>query len=161
MPTILLETPIHAPIERVFDLARSIDAHMDSTGGTGEKAVAGRTAGLIGLGEQVTWEAKHFGVRQRLTVEVVAMDRPTKFEDVMVRGAFKAMRHTHRFAENAGVTTMSDTFTFSAPLGPLGRIAERVFLTRYMRAFLVERNRILKAIAESGRWARYLPAMGD
>lgn len=159
MPTILLETQIHAPIERVFDLARSIDAHMDCTGKTGEKAVAGRTTGLIELGEQVTWEAKHFGVRQRLTVELAAMARPTMFEDVMVRGAFKTMRHTHRFAENDGLTTMSDTFTFASPLGPLGRIAERVFLTRYMRAFLVERNRILKAIAESDRWARYLPAM--
>lgn len=159
MLTIPLETQIHAPIERVFDLARSIDAHMDSTGKTGEKAVAGRTAGLIKLGEQVTWEAKHFGVRQRLTIEVTAMQHPTMFEDVMVRGAFKMMRHTHRFAENDGLTTMSDTFTFAAPLGPLGRIAERAFLTRYMRAFLLERNRILKAIAESDRWARYLRAM--
>ncbi len=156
MPTIELETRIHAPIERVFDLARSIDAHMDSTGKTGEQAVAGRTSGLIELGEQVTWEAKHFGVRQRLTVEITTMDRPRMFEDVMVGGAFKAMRHTHRFAEEGGVTTMTDTFRFSAPFGPLGRVAERLLLTRYMRSFLIERNRVLKAAAESNGWTRYL-----
>jgi ligand-binding SRPBCC domain-containing protein len=156
MPTIELETRIHAPIERVFDLARSIDAHLDSTGKTAEMAVAGRTSGLIELGERVTWEAIHFGVRQRLTVEVTTMDRPAMFEDVMVSGAFKAMRHTHRFAEEGGVTTMTDTFRYSTPLGPLGRVAERLLLTRYMRSFLIERNRILKATAESDGWTRYL-----
>lgn len=34
MSTILLETHINAPIERVFDLARSIDLDMDGTKGT-------------------------------------------------------------------------------------------------------------------------------
>jgi hypothetical protein len=55
MPVIELSTVIRAPRERVFDLARSIDAHQDSTGGTGERAVAGVTKGLIGMNEEVTW----------------------------------------------------------------------------------------------------------
>ncbi len=50
MPLIELSTGIRAPIERVFDLARSIDAHVASTGQTRERAVAGRTSGLIELG---------------------------------------------------------------------------------------------------------------
>lgn len=158
MPTIVLETEIAAPIERVFDLARSIDAHVDSTGGTGERAVAGRTSGLIGLGETVTWEARHLGVRQRLTVEVTRCERPDLFEDVLVSGAFKQMHHAHRFAEVDGGTLMTDVFEYVAPLGPLGRLAERLFLTRYMRRFLVERNRVLKDTAESDRWRRYLDA---
>ncbi|XAL99178.1 SRPBCC family protein [Phycisphaeraceae bacterium D3-23] len=158
MPTIQLDTDIAAPIERVFDLARSIDAHIDSTASTGEKAVAGKTSGLIELGEQVTWEARHFGVRQRLTVKVTRLDRPYVFEDVMLRGAFKSMRHTHEFTAHAGGTRMTDTFEFAAPLGPLGWLTERLFLTRYMRGFLFERSRVLKETAESERWKRYLVA---
>ncbi|MEM9415261.1 MAG: SRPBCC family protein [Planctomycetota bacterium] len=158
MPTIRIQTEIAAPLERVFDLARSIDAHVDSAGGTGERAVAGRTAGLIGLGETVTWEARHLGARQRLTVKVTRFDRPHLFEDTMVRGVFREMRHTHRFAEADGGTLMTDEFVFTAPLGPLGWLAERLFLTRYMRRFLSERNRVLKELAESDHWRLYLDA---
>ena len=52
MPVIRLSTQIEAPPERVFDLARSIDAHQQSALGTHEGAVAGITHGLIGMAEQ-------------------------------------------------------------------------------------------------------------
>ena len=95
MPKILLETEINAPIDRVFDLARSIDLHKVSTTGTNEEAVAGKTSGLIELNETVTWRAKHFGIYQKLTVKVIEFERPTLFADVMLKGAFKSMRHSH------------------------------------------------------------------
>lgn len=157
MPTIHLKTMIKAPPERVFDLARSIEAHTHSTSRTGERAVGGRTSGLIGPGEKVTWEAKHFGVRQRLTVWVTDFDRPRLFADEMTQGAFKKLRHTHRFSELDGQTLMEDELYIEAPLGPLGWLAEHLFLTRYMRRFLEERNRQLKSIAESGAWQAFLP----
>ena len=157
MPTIHLMTVIEAPIERVFDLARSIEAHTASTFSTGERAVAGRTSGLIGPGETVTWEAKHLGVRQRLTVRVTQFDRPRVFSDEMTQGAFRSLRHTHRFREEDGRTVMEDELQFRAPLGPLGWLAEQLFLTRYMRRFLEIRNRHLKAMAEGEEWVRFLP----
>lgn len=49
-----LKTFIDAPVERCFDLARSIDLHKISLEHTNEKAVAGKTAGLIEPGESVT-----------------------------------------------------------------------------------------------------------
>lgn len=156
MPIIELSTIIQAPRERVFDLARSIDAHQDSTGGTEESAVAGVTRGLIGMNDTVTWEARHFGVRQRLTVRITAFDRPCHFQDVMISGAFKRMIHDHQFAEHPSGTTMRDRFEFASPLGPLGWAADVLFLTAYMRRFLVHRNEILKQLAESAEWRRYL-----
>ena len=66
MPVIELTTYIEAPIERVFDLARSVDAHTASTSQSKERAVAGRTSGLIEQDETVTWEATHFGIKQSL-----------------------------------------------------------------------------------------------
>jgi hypothetical protein len=73
MPVIDLELFVHAPAERVFDLSRSVDVHVASTSRTGERAVAGVTTGLLVLGDVVTWEATHFGVRQRLTSQIVAL----------------------------------------------------------------------------------------
>ena len=156
MPLIELESAINAPIERVFDLARSIDAHTHSTSQTGERAIAGCTTGLIGMGDTVTWEARHFGVRQQLTVRITAFDRPRMFSDEMVSGAFKSMRHTHSFAAEGTKTKMTDQFEFTAPLGMLGRIAELAFLTRYMTRFLETRNRALKRMAESEEWKHFL-----
>lgn len=156
MPLIELQTKICAPIERVFDLARSIDAHTNGAENTGERAIAGRTTGLIDLGETVTWEARHFRVRQQLTVRITEFDRPQMFADEMVSGAFKSMQHRHSFSMDGVVTTMDDRFEFAAPLGILGWIAERLFLTRYMTRFLETRNLALKRIAESDEWQRFL-----
>lgn len=160
MPLIVLETRIRAPRERVFDLARSIDAHQASTPGSAERAIAGVTSGLIGLGQEVTWRARHLGVTQHLTVRITAFDRPNHFQDVMLRGAFARMRHDHHFAEDPldlAATLMIDRFEFAAPLGPLGRLAESLFLTRYLRRFLLQRNAILKHSAESDEWRKLLP----
>lgn len=158
MATIELVTTIAAPIERCFDLSRSIDLHQDSLGASGERAVSGVTSGLIGLGESVTWEATHFAIRQRLTSRITALDRPRYFRDSMVRGAFRRFDHDHWFeaSEDSG-TVMRDVFDFNAPLGPLGWIAEVAFLTRYMRRLLDSRNAVVKRVAESpDEWRRYL-----
>lgn len=157
MAVIKLSTHIAAPIERVFDLARSIDAHVASASHSGERAIEGRTSGLVEEGETVTWEATHFGVRQRLKVKITEMDRPFAFKDVMISGAFASMSHQHRFKGLNGETKMTDRFEFMAPLGFLGRIAEWAFLERYMKSFMEWRNEELKSMAESDRWRAYLP----
>lgn len=157
MVKILLETRIHAPRERVFDLTRSIDLHTRSLDWTREEPVAGRTSGLIGLDETVTWRARHLGVRQRLTSRISAYDRPRYFQDVMVRGAFAWMEHDHWFdAAPDGGTVLRDEFRFAAPLGVLGRIAETLVLRRYMTRFLERRNAVIKRVAESDEWREFL-----
>ncbi len=121
-----------------------------------ERAVAGVTSGLLGPDEEVTWQAKHFGVVQHLRVKMTRFDPPAHFQDVMLDGAFRSMQHDHSFEEKDGKTVMRDRFEFSAPLGFLGRIAERLFLTRYMRRFIEERNAVLKRTAESDAWRQYV-----
>src|SRR5690606_38099058 len=149
MPIIRLSIHVAAPIERVFDLARSIDAHVASAGRSAEKAVAGRTSGLIELGESVTWEARHLGIRQRLTSRITRMERPSLFEDQMLKGAFRRIRHVHEFRVVEGGTEMIDVFDFEAPLPVLGVIAETLFLTSYMTQFLRERADWIKRMAET------------
>jgi ligand-binding SRPBCC domain-containing protein len=157
MARIELTTLIAAPPERCFDLARSVDFHLKSTAATGEKAVAGKVSGLLDLGDEVTWRARHFGVWQHLTSRITAFNRPGHFRDSMVRGAFRSFDHDHFFTEiHAGRTEMRDVLVYQAPLGLLGRLVERQILTRYLTRFLGERNRMIKEIAESGYDARSL-----
>jgi ligand-binding SRPBCC domain-containing protein len=159
MSVVELITFIQAPVERVFDLARSVDLHLASTAHTGERAVAGVTSGLLGPGDQVTWRGKHFGVWQHLTSRITRYDRPHHFRDSMIRGAFRRFDHDHYFeASNAGdaQTRMTDVFDFTSPLGPLGVLADRSFLIRHIRTLLIQRNEIIRETAETHRWAAYL-----
>jgi ligand-binding SRPBCC domain-containing protein len=149
VPTIVLTTEIAAPIEICFDLARSIDLHMVSTPGTGELAIAGRMSGLIGPGEEVTWEATHFGIRQRLTSRITAYDRPHHFRDSMVRGAFRRFDHDHSFEPRGELTLMTDRFDYLSPLGILGNLADYLFLKRYLRQLLETRAAHIKVAAET------------
>lgn len=149
MPLLRLETFIHAPIERCFDLSRSVDLHRSSVAHTQERAVAGVTTGLLKLGDTVTWEAVHFGVKQRLTVQITELERPSRFTDEMLEGAFHHMRHIHEFFSQANGTLMIDQFLFRSPFGPLGWLADTLVLTRYMRRLLLTRNSFLKQLAEA------------
>lgn len=120
-------------------------------------ALAGVTSGLPGMAQRVTWRAKHFGVWQTLTSEITALEPPTFFQDTMIQGAFRSMKHDHLFRSlPSGQTEMKDVFCFAAPLPFLGRLAEIIFLRRYMRNLLHERNVVIKQIAESSDWMKYL-----
>jgi ligand-binding SRPBCC domain-containing protein len=151
MVTLEERTLIRAPIERCFDMARSVEVHLAGNVHCGEEAVVleGVTTGLVGLGQRVTWRARHFGVRQKLTSEITAMEPPAYFQDTMLRGAFRWMVHDHYFrAVSAAETEMRDVFRFAAPLGVLGRVMEIAVLRGYMRALLRERNAAVREAAE-------------
>jgi ligand-binding SRPBCC domain-containing protein len=137
--------------EQAFDLSRSVDAHVGSMAKSGERAVAGVTSGLIGLGETVTWRAKHFGLPILMTSRITQFSYPDSFTDEQQRGPFRVFRHVHEFvAESSGSdgggTLMIDHVEFTAPFGVLGRLVEKAFLGRYMQHLIEERNAYLRGL---------------
>lgn len=156
MPKIILYTEIQSSLEIVFDLSRSIDLHQISTAQTNEEAIAGKTSGLIGLNESVTWRARHFGIYQKLTSKITEFERPNYFVDEMVSGAFKRFKHEHIFTKVGDKVVMKDIFDYTSPALFLGKIADKLFLQSYMEKLLTERNRVVKEFAESERWKEVL-----
>jgi ligand-binding SRPBCC domain-containing protein len=148
MTTIVVETRIAAPVELCFDLARDVEVHLKTSAATGERAIGGKISGLLELGDVVTFEAVHFGIRQRLTSKVVELVRPDRFVDEMVTGAFASLRHVHEFIADGAVVLMRDTLTWRSPLAFLGVVADRLFIEAHMRAFMVKKQAALKAYAE-------------
>lgn len=156
MPIIVLETVINAKRKIVFDLSRSVDLHLLSTEKTNEKAIAGKTSGLMEMNETVTWRAKHLGIYQNLTTKITAFKKPTYFADEMVNGAFKSFKHEHYFEDFQDGTLMKDNFEYKSPFGILGKLADFIFLKNYMKSFLIERNSMIKEVAETDKWKSLL-----
>lgn len=146
-------------VETAFDLSLSIDVHLSSFEQSGEQAVDGVKAGLIGLGEFVTWRARHFGITWTMTSTITEWDRPRRFVDEQVKGPFKSFRHEHVFEPVEDGTRLVDHVEFEAPLGLLGRAVEQLVLARYLRHLIEVRNAFL--VAEASRLGVRNRADGD
>ena len=150
-----LTTLIEAPVERCFLLSLSIDLHVDAAARSREKAIAGRTSGLLRAGETVTWSGRHFGLNLRHT-SLIDLWRPyVYFRDIMTEGHFAHFEHDHHFAPMNDGTRMRDELRFSASYGVLGRLLEPT-LRNHLRRFLQDRNARIQEVAESDEWCRYL-----
>ena len=148
--SIRVETVIKAPIERCFDLARSVEAHLASTAKTAERVVGGRQKGLFELGDSVTWEARHFGLRLRQGSTITRSERPHVFVDEGTSGPLGHFRHVHQFVAEHGATLMVDTFEYELAVRLGGRLADRFVVERHMTRLLTDRAGYLKEQSETG-----------
>ena len=151
MGRIVRETRIAAPRERVFDLARHVEAHVATMP---EERAEGAT-GLLELGDCVTFHQRQFGVPFSLTAEVTEMEPPRRFADEQLSGVFGSLVHEHTFEQRGEETVMGDDVRFTMPLGPRGRLGGPVARRRLGR--LVDYHATaLKELAEGDEWRRFL-----
>ena len=156
MSKIHITSGIAVPIERVFDLSRSINLHQISTASTNEKAIGGIMSGLINKNETVTWQAKHLFKTRQFTSKITEMKTPVSFIDEMIKGDFKSFRHEHHFKAAENGTIMIDLIDFETPYGKIGKIANALFLKSYLENFLIKRNEVIKEYAETQKWKAIL-----
>jgi ligand-binding SRPBCC domain-containing protein len=156
METIRLGTWIDAPVERCFLLSLSVDLHVATTRSKQETTSASAMEGMILEGETLTFKGRHFGMRGRHTNLIEKLRPHSYYRDVMISGPFQHFEHDHHFAAMDDGTRMRDEIRFSAGTGLLGRLATRMFLRKRLKAFLIERNVMIKRLAESEDWHKYL-----
>lgn len=156
MSSIHLTTFISAPVERVFDLSRSINLHQISTSTTYERAVGGITSGLINENETVTWEAKHLFKTRQFTSKISVMKKPLYFIDEMIKGDFKNFKHEHHFKSVSNGTIMIDQLNFESPYGVIGKWMNTLYLKNYLEKLLESRNNVIKEYAETEKWKAIL-----
>jgi ligand-binding SRPBCC domain-containing protein len=156
MPTIHLTTFIQAPADRVFDLSRNVDMHKQSMARHQEEAVAGIRFGLVEKEDTITWKAKHLFKTRMLRARITDMKKPQMFVDEQAEGDFKMMKHEHHFKPCENGTIMIDLLQFETPYGSLGKFFNTVYLTRYMKKLLEQRNKMIKEFAEGDKWKKLL-----
>jgi len=151
MGRVVRETGIAAPRERVFDLARHVEAHVATMP---DEQAEGAT-GLLEPGDRVTVRQRQFGVPFSLTAEVTEMGRPRQFVDEQRSGVFGSLVHEHTFEDRDGETVIRDDVRFEMPLGPLGRLGEPV-ARRRLRRLVDYYAEALRELAEGTEWRRFL-----
>jgi len=151
-----LTTFIKAPVERVFDLSRSINLHKISVSHTDEVAIAGVITGLINENESVTWQAKHLFKKRRFTSKITLMEKPVQFIDEMIQGDFKRFKHEHHFKTINNGTLMIDMVEFETPYGVLGYLVNKIYLKNYLQKLLIKRNDVIKDYAETQKYKAIL-----
>ena len=149
MTQIKLTNIIDAPIEIVFNNSRNIDIHQYSASKTNEKAIAGKTSGLINKGETVTWKGKHFGLKLKHQSIISEMDFPNYFIDQQLKGYFKTFKHQHVFKQKENRTIMTDILEYETPFGFIGKLFDRIALKNHLTQFLIYRNSALKELSEN------------
>ena len=66
------------------------------------------------------------------------------FTDVQLRGPYKAWFHEHVFEARGERTYMLDRVHYSVPLGPLGRVAHRLFVAPRLRRIFAFRSEAIE-----------------
>jgi ligand-binding SRPBCC domain-containing protein len=135
-----LVTVLPVDVTTAFGMSLDVDFHVGSMASSGERAVGAIRGGRLKLGDEVTWQARHFGLWWTMTSRITESDPPRRFVDEQVKGPFRAFRHEHGFEASASGCTMTDRVSFTAPGGPVGRVVERVFLGRYLKRLIEARN---------------------
>lgn len=156
MPTIHLTTFIAAPTPVVFDLSRNIELHKESMASHNEDAVAGTRFGLIEKEDTVTWKARHLFKNRLLRMKITEMKKPEMFVDEQAEGDFKMMKHEHYFKPCDNGTILIDLLHYESPYGVIGHWFNSLYLTKYLRRLLEQRNKTIREYAESEKWKKLL-----
>ena len=151
MPVVIeVVTFVEAAPDVVFDLELDVDVHTASLPGSGETATTSTGRRRLALGDEVTFQARHFGLPWRMTSRITVCERPSRFVDEQTKGPFRMLRHEHLFhSPRPGATRMTDRMTVSAPLGPAGMVITRLLLAPYLRRLLEQRAAHIKRTAEA------------
>src|SRR5690606_20329002 len=108
-------------------------------------------SGIMQLNETTTWKARHLFKERVLQVKITGLQKPDFFIDEQVKGDFLMMKHEHYFKHAENGTIMIDQFRYEVK-GIFGKWINRIYLEKYIRKLLEERNAFIKNVAEGNLW---------
>ncbi len=158
MNKIEFNTHIKAPIERCFDLSRSIDFHKISLSPVvKEESVAGCTTGLIGQNQHALMQSNCWGYHFSTELKIVKFNPPYFLSYEITDSNFESAIHDYYFYDIGDETVMVNHFYYKLKLGLMGEIANLLFLEKYLNKTISKRNDLLREYAETSKWQGVLP----
>lgn len=157
MPQIERTVEIHAPLEQVFAFVTDVRNHPRVVPPRTQEQVLDTGDIPLRLDTVVRFRARYGGIWWRLASRITAFEPPTPlrpesafFRDEQVRGPFGQWKHEHWFTTTpVGSTFLTDRFTYQAPLGPLGKLIEYLWLHRQLHHLLEHMQTAEKRLIEA------------
>lgn len=143
----VFETPISAPVERLWEFHRSAEALR-------LLAPPGKPVEPVGDDLEVRNGARHvLRIRMgplRLTwVAVLSqVNPPFGFVDTAEKSPFAFWRHHHEFLPTESGSLLRDTVEYRLPFGLLGTIAHTLLVRRDIESMFAHRHRVTKEAVE-------------
>jgi ligand-binding SRPBCC domain-containing protein len=156
MPKIHLTHFIQAPIERVFDLNRSLAVRKKGLHQKNAQVLSSSSKGLVDAGETITLRAKHLGKTREMTARITAFKHPHQFVEEQVKGDLKSYRHEYHCKPTENGTILIDILEFEGPRDLLGSWAAPFFLKSFFTTMLNRKNDLVRQYAESDKWRAVL-----
>lgn len=139
---------IDRPPEAVFAFHASLRNHVRISPPDQHEEILTPLDIELGLGVRVQFRARHGGLVWTLESEIIEWDPPQGFTDRQVSGPFGSWIHRHRFTPFQTGTLLADTIEYSAPAGPLGALADRLWLGKHLDEFFRYRQQEAKRLLE-------------
>lgn len=86
------------------------------------------------------------GVPMRWRSLIREYDPPYRFQDVQLVGPYRRWEHTHRFRAEGSGTLVEDLVVYEPPLGPLGALANALFIRGRLVAIFDYRRAAIDAL---------------
>lgn len=83
-------------------------------------------------------------VRLTWVTEITGVEEGVRFTDEQRQGPYARWHHIHTFREVDGGVEMTDEVEYSLPLGPLGRVAHKLFVEREVNRIFDYRFTVLQ-----------------
>lgn len=140
---------IAAPRERLFAFHEETENLLRiSPPNAGMEVLA--VEGASQLGRRVHLRMTQLGIfSTTMIIEFIEYDPPRRMVDVQRKGPFRSWRQERIFEEVEGGTRLTDSVIFEAPLGVLGRLAERLLIAPRIRAMFTYRQERTKELIET------------
>jgi ligand-binding SRPBCC domain-containing protein len=102
-------------------------------------------------GATIAYALRVRGIRLQWLTEIERWDPPFEFIDVQSKGPYKLWRHTHRFSQVEGGTSILDIVHYALPLGVLGRLIHRLQVAKDLAAIFDYRALRIQELFAPGR----------
>jgi ligand-binding SRPBCC domain-containing protein len=159
MPTLHFETTVAAPLQRVWEFHQDVRVSLPALSPQEDSVVleSADTPPLVGARIVITARGP-MGRRIRWVALIVEHSPPhgalfgeeARFVDEQEAGPFARWRHAHEFERiDENTTRVVDHIEYRPPLGPLGWIADKIFVARKLKRMFAERHATLKRLLDS------------
>ncbi len=136
-------TLVDAPLEEVCEFFSRAENLGILTPPNVDFAITSDTPCPMHAGAEISYTIRLGRIPIQWRTQIEAWQKNERFVDVQLKGPYRCWWHEHSFRADGQRTIMEDRVVYALPLGPLGRVAHRLFVARMLREIFSYRTRAI------------------